>query len=168
MSASDYVKYYDATSVGFFIDTYTNNYLEVINQSPSDTKWNNYTFTVPQNQTTTTWIGVDSYNRRMFPHSPNCQTSTYFNVKILGQNGAILANYGAGAGSFSFATFNTLAKGNYTISVQSNYGSPLIDFTDYTVRIYSNDVIPLKTKSGALGSFNYVLPCKNNTISGCK
>jgi hypothetical protein len=61
MAAQDFVKHFDELLVGYFIDTYVNNYLEVVGLSPTDTSVKSYKITVPS-ALSLSWIGVNFYN----------------------------------------------------------------------------------------------------------
>jgi hypothetical protein len=73
ISCNDVVNYYDEIQVGFFIDSYVNNYLEALTVPASTT----YTYTFTIASTAVTWAGIDFYNTRMSPYGCRSEGSTY-------------------------------------------------------------------------------------------
>jgi len=71
MTASDFVKYYEDVTVGYFIDTYVNNFIEVNSFGVSDTSTHTYNINVPH-ASQISWIGVEFYNPRMYTSSSSC------------------------------------------------------------------------------------------------
>lgn len=66
MTADDFVKYFDDFSVGFFVDTYVNNFLEVMMCDANDKVARTYYITFNE-YAGETQLGVHFYNKRMYP-----------------------------------------------------------------------------------------------------
>jgi hypothetical protein len=153
MEDIDFVKAYDGFWIGYFVDSYINNYLEVL----TDTGFTQ-TFTFTLNKAGTTFVGVEFYNPRMYPLT-NCHYYTYATVYLYTSSGSYLNGmYAYDWNDFNFIKYDSLAAGTYKMTVLVNwdktYGDN--DVKDYTVRVYGSQVVTISSGTST-GKYNYIL-----------
>lgn len=140
MEDIDFVKAYDGFWIGYYVDTYINNYLEVLSDTGST-----QTFTFTLSKAGPAFVGVEFYNPRMYPLT-SCHYYTYATVYLYSSSGSYLNGmYAYDWNSFDFIKYEALAAGSYKMTVLVNwdktYGDN--DVKDYTVRVYGDQVVTI-------------------------
>lgn len=163
VDANDYVNYFDEFQIGYFIDSYVHNVLDI--QGDTGTT-NTYYFNLTK--TANTFVGVQYYNPRMYPLG--CHSETYGYMYIYTKSGTLLyQGWAEDWQMFSYYNAN-LTAGQYKIVIQTTWEST--DKTDYTVKVYGAENVTITDAGNSsrkswsfAASSNYTATTTNTTTT---